>query len=83
MVNASYLLTANPKEYNAKGPAQNDVLAGILENDIMDRKRGTDKIVDFEDNYYSIGGSGVDTLIPGADQDIFICKQGNNNKVLF
>jgi hypothetical protein len=49
---------------------------------MMDRQRGTDKIVDFEDNYYSIGSSGVDTLISGADKNIFICNQGNN-KVLF
>ena len=44
----------------------------------MDRKRGNDKIADFEDNYYSIGGSGVDILICGVDQDIFICNQVNN-----
>lgn len=44
----------------------------------MDRKRGTDKIVDFEDNYYSIGGSGLDTLISGADKNIFINNQRNN-----
>ena len=48
----------------------------------MDRKRGTDKIVDFEDNYYSIGGSGLDTLISGPDMNIFICNQ-RNNKFLF
>jgi hypothetical protein len=44
----------------------------------MDRKRGNDKIADFEDNYYSIGGSGVDIVICGVDQDIFICNQVNN-----
>lgn len=36
-------------------------------------KEYNDKIVDFKDNYYSIGG---------ADKNIFICNQGNN-KVLF